>query len=167
MLSILLFCVLCVMVSFTDQPAKVTQFRCFTQIKSDTINCSWMNGRESHLPTNYSLLLSRWVESHWSSSHMALKYSLTFTGWFSLSQCSVSGSKSFSCQRPGCNATTIPRGSFCESAKCEMRVIAQNALGISTSDPFTFSVRDIGENLTFLFVTYSSSAWIGHVLVCK
>ncbi|XP_041913604.1 interleukin-23 receptor [Alosa sapidissima] len=96
------------------RPAKATQFNCFTPIKSDTISCSWINGRETHLPTNYSVRFS-----------------------------SVNGSKYFPCQRPGCSSVSIPRTSFSESAKYDVHVVAQNALGISTSDVYAFSVRDV------------------------
>ncbi|XP_062411999.1 interleukin-23 receptor isoform X2 [Sardina pilchardus] len=97
------------------RPAKATQFNCFTPIKSDTINCSWtMNGREPHLPTNYSVIFS-----------------------------SVNGSKNFTCQRPDCSSISIPRTNLSEITKYDVRVIAQNALGNSTSGIFAFSVRDV------------------------
>ncbi|KAL2089749.1 hypothetical protein ACEWY4_014437 [Coilia grayii] len=96
------------------QPAKATQFRCFTQMRSSTVNCSWATGRETHRPTNYSVVFS-----------------------------SVNGNKLFTCQEPSCSFITIPRTGLNNSTEYKVHVIAQNDLGTSTSDLFAFSVRDV------------------------
>ncbi|XP_063056251.1 interleukin-23 receptor [Engraulis encrasicolus] len=95
------------------KPAKATNFSCFTQTRSTTVNCSWEKGRETHRPTSYSVVFN-----------------------------SVNGEQLFNCQKPSCSSITIPRAELNDSIEYQVHLKAVNDLGDSISDLFTFSLGD-------------------------
>lgn len=154
-----------------SQPKRLSSVVSHRSILTPSTATGWMEENPTYQQTIHLYLAGEWraiglpVIWHWNKG-----ISIHWVGLLPLllSQCSVNGSELFSCQRPGCNATSIPRSSLCESAKYEVRVIAQNSLGISTSDPFTFSVRDIGESPTFILqvLCHLSRVWLYSIFCC-
>ncbi|XP_072555901.1 interleukin-23 receptor [Paramormyrops kingsleyae] len=95
-------------------PDKPTKFRCFAPRDSEQVECFWERGKETHLPTNFSVTFA---DKNGTNIFLDWNYNTT--------------------------SLKVPWSVFDANVECVVNVKAQNALGEAVSDMFLLSAKDV------------------------